>query len=783
MTEILAEVSHALRTKVDRSPTSSQSAYDSLMEELRTGEDPQRFCALFRALGQNAALIAKNHASFEDLLALTFVFNWTFEDSVCESFELFLRNLVSAHAGFLQPVLELLIKNFFPPGASLEATAGRLGEDDFDDDDDEDEETGGLNGEQLAHRAERVHNTIRSILRILPLGCTTLLSVLLATFPKHRHSTSLQKAYFEQVLRVCDYVPILRDRILAAAVEKLLHLDALVRIDELEQQQEAMAEANAISGGSNAVFSMEEDDELNNNNIEGDVDASMAGTGSDSQAAENVPLASQDPAVAADLALIREYADKLDVLLDLFFQYADLQIDARGRTADIFVNLMLNIFDRMILPRRNVSSTQYIIFYVCRKRPEWVDRFLQRLAERALNLANNTPAPVRFNAASYLASFLARALYVSKEACENAVSLMFRFLMDYDQRFVTNNAGAIAKGGFVINPAEHIQFLAVAQAVVYILTFKGNDFSPETLHKYDLGKLVNSPLSPQAYISEDIVAEFARFASAQQMLSQADLDMLMSGVQASRKVDANGHTRLQHGAERREVLHALSTHYPFDPCVLKRTATRVAPLYQYWFSSEGGLHADEYETAQADIDTSMATEEASEAESDVDAPALGDDEIRDAQRRLPPAIQIPGLSERAARILSQLGALNHSPKSSGGRYNGSDLIGNNFWALDNVVSTSLASSHDDAMSFTSSSYPRGASPSGSSMAAVAASNFGGEPGSMRSEQSVPSSLGSQISSTPPLLAPKTLPISVPENKHMKNEDEDDNSDNELAGSW
>jgi len=97
------------------------------------------------------------------------------------------------------------------------------------------------------------------------------------------------------------------------------------------------------------------------------------------------------------------------------------------------------------------------------------------------------------------------------------------------------------------------------------------------------------------------------------------------------------------------VCEALHADYPFDPCCLVRTAERVKPFYQEWFSSEKEEHFSAYEKCADAVDEYTLEEDEPNFE-------FAEEQLELAAQQLPPAINIPNLSERAARLLSHLGA-------------------------------------------------------------------------------------------------------------------------------
>eukprot|EP00516_Mucochytrium_quahogii_P002652 CAMPEP_0203749820 /NCGR_PEP_ID=MMETSP0098-20131031/4225_1 /ASSEMBLY_ACC=CAM_ASM_000208 /TAXON_ID=96639 /ORGANISM=" , Strain NY0313808BC1" /LENGTH=723 /DNA_ID=CAMNT_0050638931 /DNA_START=300 /DNA_END=2468 /DNA_ORIENTATION=+ len=597
-------------------------AFYELLEELKNGNDTCRLRDLFAAIAENSAMLSKYHEELDELLTILFLFDWSFGSEVSIAFERIICGLVSSNAGFLLPVFQLLVQNFYP---------GREDEDEEDEDEDEDEEDARKvddteNDDVKRERLNQIHRAVRSILSIIPLGCTTLLTVLFAEFPAHRESTKKQETFIRQALRVCEYTPILRDRILALTIERLLVMDSEILLDDLEEKDE----------NANGMFSMEDD---------------TAG-----QPAPQV--------VSKDVLAVRAIAERLDILLGVLFDFSDKQISKNRRMGKVYFDLVVNIVDRLVMRTNGAKFTQFLIFYICRKRADFVDSFIERLLQRALG--DDVAAPVRLSSASYLASFVARGLFIRADSTHSTLQHMMGWIQTYATCFQNDEQQD------VIDPREHLQFFAVCQAVIYILMFKGEDLTVQALQAMRWDIMVSCRLQPFSYFSADILEEFARFANAkglvdvtlcreinQYIASAKDLEKKSGGsappspsglTSGAKEFDFSDTLHLT--ASREYVAKSLSAEYPFDPCLLRRTAERIEPFYQHWLSCEGDEHTSEYELCDAEIERSNADLEEYTNEGETDAQEVNTEQ---GAQELPPAIRIHGLSNRAAYMLQQLG--------------------------------------------------------------------------------------------------------------------------------
>jgi len=418
------------------------AAYERLLEALQAAADAEQVCALFEALAQRAGRISRVHERFEALLSLLFLFNFRFPAPVCVAFENLLCGLVSANAGFLQPSLELVVRCFVDEVEDEKLEAKK-------------EE---VKAEAVA-RSNRLHGAIQALLRLIPLGCSALLTELISNFPGKNVEVSKQRRYLKECLRVCEYAPILRDRIVMLGVERVLDIEASIRLDELE------------------VCTMEGD--------------------------------------AEDMNYIREQAEKVDVLLEVLFDFCDSQSKKKKGGMRLF-ELLLRIFSELVLPRKNCKFTQFLMFYICRKRHEYVEKYVSFLLSRSLGHVKCARS-LRMASINYLGSFMARGLYIKDEMSEYALHSLLDWLARYLESFNCQYETAIQTGKLEIDPMDHIEFFAIVQAAIYMLIFKGNYKARK------IREIFSSFLKPTNFLSQDIMHEFSRFATENDILTQDEV--------------------------------------------------------------------------------------------------------------------------------------------------------------------------------------------------------------------------------------------------------------------
>jgi RNA polymerase I-specific transcription initiation factor RRN3 len=140
---------------------------------------------------------------------------------------------------------------------------------------------------------------------------------------------------------------------------------------------------------------------------------------------------------------------------------------------------LLSIFDRTILRTFKSRYTQFLIFWYTSLDPEFSDIFQGMLVDRALfensadsTTQNNTPVVTRAAAASYLGSFVSRAVFVDREGARRVVSVLCEFLgahLEAVEELVRGD------GDVVSSMTQNTVFYAVTQAVFLIFCFRWRD--------------------------------------------------------------------------------------------------------------------------------------------------------------------------------------------------------------------------------------------------------------------------------------------------------------------
>jgi RNA polymerase I-specific transcription initiation factor RRN3 len=143
---------------------------------------------------------------------------------------------------------------------------------------------------------------------------------------------------------------------------------------------------------------------------------------------------------------------------------ADETEDSRTLQQLAQFHTLLAIFTRTILCTFKSRYTQFLVFWFASRNAAFADLFLGELVAHAL-LEPAQPEVARAAAASYVASFVSRAVFIGRDEARGAVRVLCRFLEHDADAFETGSRDAAPPG----------VFYAVAQAVFLIFCFRWRD--------------------------------------------------------------------------------------------------------------------------------------------------------------------------------------------------------------------------------------------------------------------------------------------------------------------
>jgi len=470
--------------------------YRILVDQVSNQSNSEALTRWYRALAKCVSLFEKfTSPSMESLTNAIFSFDWTVHPEEClMAYSDFLASIVSANGSYVQPTLRFLV-------ASLTIT--EMPEDAPHDIND----VHGL-----------IHDNIGRTISLVPTSVTYLSPMLRASFPHQRKEVSVQQTYVKNLLRIAEYASVLRDKILALIVERLIHIDVEIN-PKLMDGRDPMLEAHSpmISDGE------EEDDDFHDDSgllfrveVTDETDSPVAlkreknGMDMEEVSLEEEKKGEEENGLTA-------MAVKLDAMMQLMFEYLRLLFsvsyseEGEALQDQVFGSL-LRVFEGVVLRTHKSKYVQFLLFFYCASQRKYAEMFLRRLLEKAFD--KDAPSIDRQNAAAYVASFVARAAFLRHASATVSFELLIRWMHGYVEIHQEHSLGIVGP----IEAKPHMTFYGICQAVMYIFVHRHSDLlgrfetdveKQHQLRKYNFQAIVDSDLNPLRFCDQGLVRGFS----------------------------------------------------------------------------------------------------------------------------------------------------------------------------------------------------------------------------------------------------------------------------------
>ncbi|OMJ26706.1 RNA polymerase I-specific transcription initiation factor rrn3 [Smittium culicis] len=488
----------------------------------------------------------------------------------------------------------------------------------------------------------RVHTLLAELIKIIPTLSNEIYFAISKSFPHKRDSVDRQTIYLKNALKVLKYCPELQKKILLLAIDRILQIDVEIQVEvddlDLEDFTQSPSKVDSdVSDGELVITTSKSKSKLNEvSNMDSDSD-------SDSDSA------SEDDYVEDEVFSYKapEMVTKLDSMLFTLLTYMSESHNAGPRQSFDNFALSLELFDQIILPTFKSRYTQFFMFYICSLNTSYSDLFLGHLVSkigqpvefgRAISSSSRS-AVLRMSAASYLSSFVARALFLTPQIIRNVVGVLSQWANTYldlqdDGSFSSTSPFGLKKHsssiGFAIkhtDPSkfEHPVFYSVCQAIFYIFCYRWRDLLESPSDSLDtnpnpynnhvtnntslistfdtssfswcpqssgIHRLVFSKLNPLKFCSSIVSKQFALVASQLSFifcLSLIDqnrrnnrrfLSSTSSAASLPSLRSASSQSTLTSVSQ--DTLEEMSSFFPFDPFSLNQSKSFIDPIYFVW---------------------------------------------------------------------------------------------------------------------------------------------------------------------------------------------------------
>lgn len=526
----------------------------------------------YRGLAKCASLIKADRMI--TLLQAIFAFDFEAPSTTIKDYCALLVNLSTARGQLLVPCIRKLVKAFLPnPNRVSEAPSPRA------------------HVASLEDLQDRVHRTLERLLKLSPIAASSLFPLLVEHYPHMRLDVYVQQVYVKSLLRVVEYAPALRDRVITVIVERLIYMDVQIKIgDAAEEAYDDDGSSSDESEGSD-----DEDKHEEEYKEAGEEESTLLFAFSDSPPDHSpvpLPEGGLDITIKEDLDPNRIMADKLDTLMCLVFEYLSLVSRAGDPKLcnDVF-NSLLKVFERSILKTHKSRFTQFLLFFICSVKHTYTEAFLRKLLEITFNI--NASVSERMSAVSYAASFVARASYLRSATTAYTFEILLQWVHEYIELFneERNKSG---------NMGEHAVFYGICQAVFYIFCHRqqsltethGEESEAGKRERYKLDVVVSSQLNPLRYCDATVVAEFAAQAE------RTGVALCRGIMEENSRTGGSGAPRGANHSNAAAAAVAYKaqagghfTHvegfFPFDPYNLRYSSEHISGFYNNYDGSAG----------------------------------------------------------------------------------------------------------------------------------------------------------------------------------------------------
>ncbi|KAF4521836.1 hypothetical protein B566_EDAN003710 [Ephemera danica] len=430
-----------------------------------------------------------------------------------------------------------------------------------------------------------IHEAIAQVLRVIPMAGDLVLKIATSTFPYMRRSPKEHQVIVYNLLRICQYQPILRPHLLALIISRMVTIDVQIPRELIEDEDSEDSDVEeSMDTESSALFSM---DDVQPSMSQ--MDTSSCSSRSEHRREMKIPM-----------------AQTLDVLMEQMFSFIERLCPSEDVLPNYWVRHrvlyreLCDIFETQLLLTHGSHHVQFIMFYLCSIRPPTlVDHFVGWLWSRVIQPGET--AVLRQSAVCYVASLLARAKFASPRVLRT----MLRQMSDWCHAYVAAQQDATS-----CDVRQHPVFYTVCQALFYVVAFRHADLVNTNkgllwTQALGLGKLVTSRLNPLKPCLPGVAKNFAAVTRTYQL---AYCYTVLERNARAVLPCVNHHSG-------QTLSTRLSTFFPFDPYLLRRSSRFISAEYREYEALEQPAGAAVTTTAASDGEETHCTDDEEEAHS------------------------------------------------------------------------------------------------------------------------------------------------------------------------
>ncbi|XP_071813311.1 RNA polymerase I-specific transcription initiation factor RRN3-like [Apostichopus japonicus] len=513
-----------------------ESDYHRLLLKLRSSKlENEVLLNLLNQL-QDAAILITSQC--ESLVVTILHLQWAHYDAeLQQEYMKLLVKLASAQPTYLHHIVQMLASSFSPETILKQSQGSEILM---------------KANSWLELRYAAIHSTIQALMNAIPITPEHLFKALRNHLPQISAQHEIQEAYIKNLFHVTRYLPNLRKDILEIVVNRITEIDVhcpqsdiWVSSDEEEDVDEEMEQTQ---------FDMDDV------SAQGEMDASK------NETETTIPEGPRLSEIA--VALDRLMFAILTFCKETFYDDGDIN----HQNATSLLLQLLQVFGRIVLPTHSSHHVQYCLFYMASLKKSFADAFLDYLWKQFVN--PNTGSMIRQSSASYMASFLSRANFISLGIITASLELMAKWVHSY-----IDNQELSSQVKQDVN--IHRPFYTLCQAMFYVIVYhykdllgseKGNKF----VMSLNLDRIISCKLNPLSYCLPSIVNIFATITRKYQVVFCYTIIERNARVCNVAQYQSSGFKKLI------DLNNPLDTFFPFDPYLLPKSGEFIDSLYKQW---------------------------------------------------------------------------------------------------------------------------------------------------------------------------------------------------------
>ncbi|KAJ2019488.1 DNA independent RNA polymerase I transcription factor [Coemansia sp. RSA 922] len=491
---------------------------------------------------------------------------------------------------------------------------------------------------------DRLHALLEQVYRAIPTCGASMAAAITDAHPFRTAKANIQVLFLQNVLRTLDYAIGLRREVLHTVLNRIIHVDVEVQI---EVEDLPSADEDEDDNGPNfgtadeeGIFEFEEDEVDNPVPVDSEEEEEEEEEEEDSDGDDDDSDSGSDISNTSKLGKIKFSAKrvvaKLDAIMSTLFTWLEqhsqadpLTQEMPEATSQLFL-VFLELFNTVVLPTFKSRYTQFFVFYLCSKDPQYADLFSGTMMGVVGDpVRSNAPGQASVHtkvaAASYLSSFVSRARFLDGQNVRTVMGILVGWACTYlewqeqlqrdaeeeskrrqphpwaktyaQAAAATNAAGRLRNSSSPSLTADferHAVFYAVTQAIIYMFCFRWRDMAqaPEggAIVETELANLrwcseiggiqriVFSKLNPLRACSSAIAHQFAHVAS------QTNFMFCHAVLQQNRRTvsDSNEQNDSDSLSQSNLLRTELESFFPFDPMLLPISRQFIDDIYLQW---------------------------------------------------------------------------------------------------------------------------------------------------------------------------------------------------------